>query len=59
MIDDSLTSPLGLIFIAIAVETLNFLTITGAGMLMYGEYVRGLSEAWYAHKLFVWTSFSS
>jgi len=50
-------SPEGLIVTAIVVEIVNFLVIASAAMLLYYEYVRCLSEAWYAHKLFIWTSF--
>ena len=51
------SSVVGLILTALFVEILNFLVVVGASLLLYYEYVRHLSEAWYCHKLFIWVSF--
>lgn len=44
------------VFTFIAVEVANFAVYAFAAFLKYKEYVRMMTEAWYAHKLFIWSS---
>lgn len=37
-------------------QVINFLTYLFAAILLYYEYIRMVSEAWYAHKLFVYSN---
>ena len=38
------------------VELVNFVVYIFAAILLYYEYVRLVSEAWYCHKLFAWSN---
>lgn len=46
----------GLLITVLIMETLNFLAYLFAAILLYYEYVRLVSEAWYSHKLFIWSN---
>jgi hypothetical protein len=37
-------------------ESISFVVVASALILLYREYVRHLREAWYAHKMYVWTN---
>lgn len=44
------------VFVVIAVEVANCAVYAFAAILRYQEYVRMMTEAWYAHKLFIWSN---
>ena len=45
--------PVTLIVMLLCVEIFNFGIYVFASILLYYEYVRKVSEAWYSHKLFI------
>ena len=41
---------------ALFAKALNFAVYVFAAMLLRYEYIRKVSEVWYAHKLFIWST---
>ena len=47
---------LGILTTVLIMEAVNFFVYVFAAMLLKYEYVRLVSEAWYSHKLFIWSN---
>ena len=55
-INNSRHANVGDVITLLVVQLINFAVYSYAGILLYKEYVRKVSEAWYSHKLFIWSN---
>ena len=47
---------IGLLVTLLIIELINLVVYAYAAILLFQEYVRLVAEAWYSHKLFIWSN---